>query len=110
MKTQIKLDPMNKILAKRKLQKGGEAQIFLTNEIARLSDDYIPFRSEDLKNVKIINSDNIHYTVPYAKKQYNTNAGASGGRRGKLWDKRMWSDKGKGVLKSVGNFVGGRPE
>ena len=58
----------------------------------------------------------ITYSMPYARKQYYSNAGAGkegnskGGLRGKLWVKRCWSDKGKDICKSVAQFVGGRAE
>ena len=52
--------------------------------------------------------------MPYARKQYYSNAGygkegnSKGGLRGKLWVKRCWADNGKNICKSVAQFVGGR--
>ncbi len=31
-------------------------------------------------------------------------------RRGKQWDKRMWADRGKEVVKTIAKSVGGRPK
>ena len=110
------VDPTQKILLKRKLDNNGQAQLFFTNEIARLSELYVPFQGGDLKNKKVVSSNKITYIMPYARKQYFTNAGAGkegtskGGLRGKLWVKRCWADKGKGICKSVAQFVGGRSE
>ena len=115
-KVTINIDPTKKILLKRKLNNNGQAQLFFTNEIARLSESYVPFQDGDLKNKKVVSSNKITYIMPYARKQYFTNAGAGkegtgkGGLRGKLWVKRCWGDKGKGICRSVAQFVGGRAE
>ena len=115
-KVTINIDPTEKILLKRKLNNNGQAQLFFTNEVARLSEPYVPFQDGDLKNKKVVSSNKITYIMPYARKQYFTNAGAGkegtgkGGLRGKLWVKRCWGDKGKGICRSVAQFVGGRTE
>lgn len=115
-KVTINIDPAEKILLKRKLNNNGQAQLFFTNEVARLSEPYIPFQGGDLKNKKTISKNKITYNMPYAKKQYFTNAGAGkegtakGGLRGKFWVKRCWGDKGKDICRSVAQFVGGRAE
>lgn len=115
-KVTINIDPAEKILLKRKLNNNGQAQLFFTIEVARLSEPYIPFQSGDLKNKKTISNNKITYNMPYARKQYYSNTGAGkegnskGGLRGKLWVKRCWSDKGKDICKSVAQFVRGRAE
>ena len=115
-KVTINIDPTQKILLKRKLNNNGQAQLLLTNEIARLSEPYVPFQGGDLKDKKAVSSNKITYIMPYARKQYFTNAGAGkegtgkGGLRGKLWVKRCWADKVKDICKSVAQFVGGRSE
>lgn len=115
-KVTINIDPTQKILLKRKLNNNGQAQLRFTNDIARLSEPYVPLQDGDLKDKKVISSNKITYNMPYARKQYFTNAGAGkegtskGGLRGKLWVKRCWADKGKGICKSVAQFVGGRSE
>lgn len=116
VKVTINLDPTEKILLKRKLSKNGQAQLFFTNEIARLSEPYVPFQGGDLKNKKTISKNKITYNMPYARRQYFENAGygkegnSKGGLRGKLWVKRCWADNGKNICKSVAQFVGGRAE
>ena len=115
-KVTINLDPVEKILLKRKLNNNGEAQLFFTSEIARLSEPYVPFQGGDLKNKKTISPKKITYNMPYARRQYFENAGygkegnSKGGLRGKLWVKRCWADNGKNICKSVAQFVGGRAE
>lgn len=115
-KVTVNLDPVQKILLKRKLNKNGQAQLFFTSEIARLSEPYVPFLGGDLKNKKTISKNKITYNMPYARRHYFENTGygkegnSKGGLRGKLWVKRCWADNGKDICKSVAQFVGGRAE
>lgn len=111
----IQMDPTQKILLKRYLSKNGAAQIKFTKECAKQMNNYVPFLTGRLKDMDIsISTNTITYNAPYAAKQYYTNAGngiggnSKGGIRGKLWDKRMWPDKGAGIVKTIANFVGGR--
>lgn len=113
-KVTININPAQQILLKRKLNKDGQAQLFFTNEIARLSEPYVPFLGGDLKNKKTISENKITYNMPYASRHYYTNSGngkegnSSGGLRGKQWCMRMWIDRKKDIVKSVSAFVGGR--
>lgn len=104
----IEMDSFQKMALKRNLQKDGQAQQFFTNEVARLSDDYIPMDTGMLKDNKFLGPDKIIYKSPYAKKQWYENKGASGGHRGKEWTNRMLADRGQEIVKSVADFVGGR--
>lgn len=105
----IKMDPTQTILLKRYLNKDGKAQSFFTSEVARLCDPYVPFVSGHLKNNKEVAASYIHYVSPYAAKQYYENKGGHNGPlRGKLWDKRMWADRGPEIVQAVANYVGGK--
>lgn len=111
----IKMDSTQKILLKRNLNKDGKAQEFFTKEVAKYSDNYIPFKTGRLKNMMIeIQTSKIIYKAPYAKKQYYTNKGLgkqgenNGGKRGKYWDKRMWQNHSNTIVKNIADFVGGR--
>ena len=57
------------ILANHGLQEGGPVQKFFTNEIMRLSDPYVPFRTGPLKNSAHPTAewDGIIYNTPYAR-------------------------------------------
>ena len=46
----LKIDPADKILLKRNLNRNGKGQQFFTHEVRRLSDPYVPFLSGTLKN------------------------------------------------------------
>lgn len=113
----IRMDSTNAILSRRRMQPGGEAQIKFTKECAKAFNNYAPFKTGLLKDISIeIGVDFIRYDVPYARKQFYTNAGkgrqgtARGGLRGKHWDKRAWNDKGHEILQTIANFCGGRTE
>ena len=103
----LELDPLDKIALRRNLNKDGKAQQFLTHEIRRLADPYVPFRTGALKNTAVERVDHIIYVQPYSKKNWDDNPG-HGGKRGRLWIPRMWADRGKEIVKSVANYVGGR--
>lgn len=105
-KVKINIDPTDKILLKRNLNKNGKAQIFFTSEVARLSDPYVPFDKGNLKNTRKIDKDKITYIQPYSRRQWYENKGK--GLRGKEWCLRMWANRGKEIVKSVAKLVGGR--
>lgn len=115
IKVRIEMNDVQKILLKRSLNKNGNAQVKFTKEVAKYCNNYVPFKTGRLKDMMItIGTNKIIYNAPYATKQYYTNKGigkngtSQGGLRGKMWDKRMWSDRGDEIVKSVAQFVGGR--
>lgn len=113
MGVKIQLDNNEKILSKRKLQKGGSAQVYFTKQCAKWMNNYIPYETGNLKDMNVeIGTDFVKYNAPYAKKQYYANKGLGkrnrAGLRGKLWDKKMWNDKSKNIVKDLANYVGGR--
>lgn len=105
------------ILRKRGLNKDGSAQVLFTKECAKAMNNYVPFLTGRLKDMSVeIGTDFVVYNAPYAAKQYRENAGEGkqgenlGGLRGKLWDKRMWTQQGEQIVKTVADSVGGRAE
>ena len=114
-RVKIKMDDTGKILLRRHLNKDGQAQEYFTKECAKWMNNYVPFDTGRLKDMMVeLQTSKIIYNAPYAKKQYYTNKGngkngtSNGGLRGKMWDKRMWNDKGNDIIQSVAQFVGGR--
>ena len=114
-KVRIEMNDTQKILLKRYLNKNGEAQTKFTQEVAKESKNYIPFKTGRLKDSMIeLKVNRIIYHAPYARKQYYSNKGlgrqgtALGGLRGKYWDKRMWSNKGDKIVQTIAKFCGGR--
>lgn len=114
-KIKIKLNTTEEILKARQLEKGGQAQRFMTSEVRRLSDQYVPFDAGILKNTAVVDVDKITYIQPYAKYQYygvskngkDLNYQHSP-QRGKEWDKRMVADRGRELTESVAKFIGGK--
>lgn len=114
-KVKIEMDPTQKILLKRYLNRNGEAQIKFTKEVAKNCNNYTPFKIGRLKDMMIeLQANKIIYNAPYAARQYYTNKGlgkqgtSNGGLRGKMWDKRMWINNGDAIVKTIASFVGGR--
>lgn len=105
-KVSINLDSTEKILLKRNLNKNGAAQRFFTSEVRRMMDSYVPMDTAVLKNTAVEDVDKITYVQPYARRQYYENKGK--GLRGRLWDKRMFADRGQEITESVAKFCGGR--
>ncbi|WP_251861046.1 minor capsid protein [Clostridium sp. Marseille-Q2269] len=106
----VQIDKTQKILLKRYLNKNGQAQVKFTKEVAKECNNYVPFLTGRLKDMSVeLKTDKIIYNAPYAAKQYYSNKGGNrGALRGKYWDKRMWSDKGDIIIKTIAEFVGGR--
>ncbi len=113
-KITLQMDPTDRILLKRGLNKNGRAQLFFTNEVKRQCDPYTPKRNNIMISTAVVHPTCIEYVQPYSRRQYyeNQGKGAEGtsnhGLRGKMWDKRMWADKGPQIVKAVANFCGGK--
>lgn len=101
-----------------------EAQIFIDNEVLRLSNPYIPMQSSLLQKSGILGtvpgSGKVVYNAPYAKYQYYGKVmvgrapkqltdkdivyhGAP--KRGAFWFERMKSDKKEQILKGAAKFM-----
>lgn len=107
----IQIDPVDKILLKRKLNKNGEGQRFFTHEVRKLSTPYVPFLSGKMEQTAIEKEKSITYPQPYSRRQYYENEGKNRSKApmaGKLWDKRMWQDRGKEIVQSTAKFCGGK--
>lgn len=102
---QIKMNSAQKILLQRSLDKNGKAQKFLTHEIRRMSDPYVPMQSGTLKNTAIEEDNRIIYPQIYSKMQFYQNKGC--GLRGAHWTRRAWVDHGDEIIKATAKFAGG---
>lgn len=101
----LKLDPVNKILARRGLQDNGPAQRMAASELKRMCDPYVPMQTGTLKSTAQVQQDGVLYVQPYAAVQYYTHKG--NGMRGKHWDKRMMADRGNEYINAVAKIIGG---
>lgn len=113
----VRMDSVDAILSRRRMQQGGPAQIFFSKQCAKEMNNFVPLKTGRLKDMSVeIGVDFVAYTTPYAKLQFYTNKGNGingtnkGGIRGKRWDKRMWITKGSLIVKNVAKYCGGRSE
>lgn len=102
----LQMQSDEQLLRQRGLYEGGPAERFLTHEVRRLSDPYVPFLKGPLKNTAIEGQHTITYIQPYARRWWYTHKGK--GLRGPRWCDRMWADRGPEIVKTVANFCGGR--
>ena len=104
----LELDPAEKILLKRSLDKNGAGQRFFTHEVRRMS---VPYGY--LQDTAVEQPTSITYGQPYARRQYYENSGKNRSKKapkaGKMWDKRMWADRGKEIVAATAKFCGGKP-
>lgn len=105
-KIRLQIDPVDRILLKRSLNKNGNGQRFFTHEVRKLSDPYVPFLTGVLKNTATETAGSITYNTPYARRQYYENRGT--GLRGSHWTERMWADRGKEIVKATAAYCGGK--
>ena len=110
-KVHLQMDPVEKILLKRNLDKNGKGQQFFTHEVRRLSDPYVPFLNGPLSENVTELPNQIIYNSPYARRQWYENQGKN--RRfhqlaGGHWTERMWPDRGKEIIRAVAAYCGGR--
>ena len=105
-KIRLQIDPVDRILLKRSLNKNGAGQQFFTHEVRRLSDPYVPFLTGVLKNTATEEVNRITYNTPYARRQYYENPGT--GLRGPHWTERMWADRGKEIISATAAYCGGK--
>ncbi len=106
-RVKLQIDPTDKILLRRKLNKNGEGQRFFTHEVRRLSVPYIPRLTGELaENSVTETATTITHNTPYARRQYYEHKG--NGLKGPEWDKRMWADRGKEIVKATADYCGGK--
>lgn len=112
----LRLDPMDKILLRRSLNRDGRAQKLLSDEVARVSDPYVPMKDGVLKDTRRVYTNRIEYVMPYARRQWHENAGKGKegteanpkGLRGKYWVHRAMADHGSEVVRAVAKLAGGK--
>lgn len=107
----LQVDPADRILLKRNLNKNGKGQMFFTHEVRSLSDPYVPFLNGVLSQNVTEHAQRIIYNAPYARRQYYENQGKNRSRHplaGSHWTERMWADRGKEIVKATAAYCGGK--
>ena len=92
-----------KIVNKFNMQKGGSAQLFLSNECFRRMEKYVPWDTGNLATTVTVRPGSVTYEQEYAHRQYTTNKGK--GLRGKYWDKKMLSAEKQLLVNDVTKYV-----
>lgn len=117
----IKLNPINMIMQHLKLDKGGKAQAFHTNNVMRHMQRYMGKRTGTMIRQMItgtqVRTGLIRVPVPYAGVQYGgvsksgkrINYNTSGNPlAGPKWDQRMMQAEGEKVRSELGDFIGAK--
>lgn len=111
-KIRLAIDPVDRILLKRNLNRNGKGQRFFTHEVRRLSTPYVPRRSGFLAKDSVTESPGmIVYDAPYARRQYYENKGRNRAFHplaGAHWTERMWADRGKEIVQATAKYCGGK--
>ena len=92
-----------KIVNKFNMQKGGSAQLFLSNECFRRMEKYVPWDTGNLATTVTVRPGSVTYEQEYAHRQYTKNKGK--GLRGKYWDKKMISAEKQLLVRDVQKYV-----
>lgn len=112
----LKMNPIDQILKKRGLEKGGQVQKTIDSEVLRLSDRYVPMKTGRLKGsgltATVVGSGEVKYRTPYARKQYyfgrDPGSSQTGADRGKMWFERMKNAHLKEILNTAKKQAGAK--
>lgn len=101
----VELSPDFRIRSEREMK---AAQDHIDKECIRLMEDYTPVAMPKYRNHGKMSRSHrqespgvIVNTEPKARREYYTNKGFSGGKRGKLWLERMKADHKAEILKGL---------
>ena len=103
LKYELKDFNSGKIVNKFNMQKGGSAQLFLSNECFRRMEKYVPWDTGNLATTVTVRPGSVTYEQPYAHRQHTTNKGK--GLRGKYWDQKMLSAEKPLLVNDVAKYV-----
>ncbi|MGL5765171.1 MAG: minor capsid protein [Sarcina sp.] len=102
----LKVDSNNINQIKEQIKK---AQPYFVQQVSDNIDSYIPVDTSNLRSSKNTTENSISWNAvnprtpeygSYAAKNYYSNSNGM-----VFWDKRMWADRGEGIVKSVADFI-----
>lgn len=114
MGVKVEIDPIQQILQRRGLEKGGQVQQCVDSEIIRLCDPYTPKKDNILIDSAtihtVIGSGKIIWDTPYARRWYYQPAHFNGApMRGNYWFDRMIRAGGREkIVRLAARKAGGR--
>ncbi len=94
----LRIDPTDKILGKRKMGVSGQAQLFLSKNIADKCLSYITSQNGNFQNSVKVDHNGVSWNTLYARRQFYENKAKS------LWYIKMWRDRGKEIVDNVAQF------
>lgn len=121
MGVQVQMRPVEELLKKRGIERGGDVQKYIDSKVVSLCDKYVPMLTGLLKKAvgTVFGSGYVRYNTPYAKRQYYNNSGHSrgarakegmayGGLRGRLWFERMKAVHKDEILQGAAKLAGAK--
>lgn len=100
MDFKISMNPADKILLQRGLNKNGKGQLFFSSEFGRLCTKYVPRRNGVLRKSIWIEPDKVSWNTPYARRQYYEH------KKKRLWAEKCWQDRKKDIVQATAKFCG----
>lgn len=94
----LRMDPDDKMLRKRKMGVSGQAQLFLSKNVAVKCLSYIPSQNGNFQNSVKVDQNSVSWSAPYARSHFYEHKAKS------LWHMKMWRDRGKEIVDSVAQF------
>lgn len=96
----ITMNPADKILLQRGLEKNGKGQFFFSSEFGRLCTGYVPRKNGFLRKSRRIEPDKVSWNTPYARRQYYEH------KEKRLWAEKCWQDHKRDIIRSTAKFCG----
>lgn len=96
----ITMNPADKILLKRGLEKNGKGQLFFSAEFGRLCTRYVPRRSGTLRASMWVEPSNVSWNTPYARRQYYEH------KRMSRWAEKCWRDRKADIVRATARYCG----
>lgn len=97
---QITLNPADKILLQRGLNKNGRGQLFFSSEFGRKCVRYVPHRTGTLQGSMWVEPSNVSWNTPYARRQYYEHENK------RLWAEKCWQDHKADIIRSTAKYCG----
>lgn len=104
----VSMLPIKSMMGSRQLLEKQKVQIFIDNEVMRLSHPYIPFDTGMLARSSIsstnVGSGVVNWETPYARRQYYEHG------EKKLWFERMKAQHKAQIVQGAARIAGGKGE
>lgn len=96
----LTMNPADKILLQRGLNRNGKGQLFFSQEFGRLCSKYVPKRQGTLHDSMWIEPSNVSWNTPYARRQYYEHEDK------RLWAEKCWQDHKADIVRATAKYCG----